>query len=404
MRCRKIVRPIAVLAVGLLCTWPGQASARSGQSVERESQPRQMSAEIPSRYGDHDEITASSGYLVGGEGAKGDVMQYRGERIWTGPGSATVLVREPENTGFLMGTVRTHGHTYTVLMNRFSGDQSFMSGGIAKNVKLHGMTGQGEPILPKVDARVAGWGQPCTIWKDAVILHDGLKCHFMLTDQIRDPKTHRIRDFPSAPEIRELTKARREQSFYDEPLWFGTFYQEPIEFEARSGEEMRDVERKIREAGDTSRSGLQLHVIAHSPETDFSKLPPYETVMHFMWDEVEWRPGRDAARTAAAPPSRTYSKEFDERLKKDITRYIKRNPYLDHKEMDVQVDDGVVTLLGVVDTTAEAEDVREYAQKAGAREVRDELVATAVVEGDWEGLSAPFGSSSDSGTFDYFNF
>ncbi len=392
----KSVQAIVVLTVGLLCTWPDQAGARTGQSRDRMSgQERQQAGSIaPAGYSDYYEITARSGYLVGGEGATGDVMQYRGERIWTGPGSATVLVHERNNTGFVMGTVRTHGHTYTVLMNQFKGEQPFMSGGIAKNVKLHGLTEQGGPVLPKVWAYLAGWGAPCTVWKDAEILYEDLKCHFMLTEQVRDPRTHRIPDFPSKQEMRELTKSKRQQTFYEEPIDFGS-----------DQRDIEDIEQQIREAGDTSREGLQLHLMAHSPETNFNNLPPYETVMHFMWDDVQWRSGPGSPRTAAAAsPGRTYTKEFDQKLKRDINRYIKRNPFLDHDEIDVRVNDGVVTLAGVVDTRAEAEDVKEYAQQAGARDVQDELVPVATVEGDWDERSAPFGPSSGSGTFDYFTF
>jgi hypothetical protein len=35
-------------------------------------------------------------------------------------------------------------------------------------------------------------------------------------------------------------------------------------------------------------TGLQLHVIAHSQKQNPSNLSPYETAMHFMWDDVQW--------------------------------------------------------------------------------------------------------------------
>ncbi|HJT21799.1 MAG TPA: BON domain-containing protein [Nitrospira sp.] len=301
--------------------------------------PAQASSPFPSRYGNYFEVTASDGMLIGGEGRTGDSMRYRGEHIWPGPGSATVLVREDRNTGVVMGTVRTNGHTYTVLMNRFGGERPYQSGGIAKFVTLHGLTRQGGPILPKTYAYLAGWGSPCTVWKDDSVLYDKFDCHFMLTEGVRDPVTGEVPGFPDKRDVRELLRGQQ---------WQGDY------------EHNRNTKRRIRDAGDISRMGLQLHVFAHSPERDTGHLPPYETAMHFLWTDVQWW---SSPQISGEPPAG--------RADEDIKHIVRRK--LKNDDIKVNVDQGRVTLTGTAKSAVEKHHAYFAAWAPGVTSVRNEI-------------------------------
>ncbi len=297
------------------------------------------SSPFPSRYGNYFEVTASDGMLIGGEGRTGDSMRYRGENIWSGPGSATLLVREDRNTGVVMGTVRANGHTYTVLMNRFGGERPYQSGGIAKFVTLHGLTRQGAPILPKTYAYLAGWGSPCTVWKDDSLLYDKFDCHFMLTEGVRDPVTGEVPGFPDKRDVRELLRGQR---------WQGDY------------ERNENTRRRIRDAADVSRMGLQLHVVAHSPERDTGHLPPYETAMHFLWMNVQWW---SSPQISGEPPAG--------RADEDIAHIVRRK--LPDDDIQVRVDQGRVTLTGTANSAVEKHHAYFAAWVPGVTSVRNEI-------------------------------
>lgn len=90
----------------------------------------------------HAHFSAKQGYLVGGEGKTGNSVRYDGSAIWEGPSYAVVDVDPKDNKGMLLGIVRTHGHTYTILMTKFEGKTQFMDGGIATDLVLrHHRTG-----------------------------------------------------------------------------------------------------------------------------------------------------------------------------------------------------------------------------------------------------------------------
>ncbi len=346
---------VFVLGAGIIAA----ASAFAALSGERDLQAGGGSP-YPSRYGDYFEVTARDGMLVGGEGRTGDSMRYRGKNVWTGPGTATVLVRERNNTGIVTGHVRTNGHTYTVFMNQFRGDRPYQSGGIASFVNLHGLTKHGEAILPKTFAYVAGWGGPCRVWKDADILYDGFECHFMLTEEVRDPETGEVPDFPDRREVRQVLRGQR---------WQGDY------------EENQEIKERIRESGTADRTGLQLHLFAHSSKRNMANVPPYETVMHFVWNDVDWwsGPRRPAAGTEGQP---------DRDIKRAIRRELKSNAMIDPRDVEVTVKDGRVTLSGRVDSRRAKRAAEDVAmQFEGVSEVKNRL-KVAETQGEPQGLDA----------------
>lgn len=320
------------------------ASPAPGGIVEQ-GDMREAGPPDSSRNGDYFEITARGGMLIGGEGRTGDAMRYRGEHVWSGPGTATVSVRERNNTGVVIGNVRTNGHTYTVMMNRFRGDRPYQSGGIAKFIDLHGLTRRGEPILPKTFAYLAGWGSPCTVWKDADILYDDVECRFMLTEQVRDPDTGAIHDFPSRGEVREILRGTR---------WQGDYQRN------------REIKERIRRSGSPDRHGLQLHLFAHAPERNFGNLPPYETAMHFVWNDVRWWRGPRG-------PVDGRRREADRALERTVRRQLKLNAMIDPQDVQVSVRNGRVTLTGIVDSAIEKNQAYVSAWAPGATSVRNDI-------------------------------
>lgn len=327
------------LGCGLLAWWPVEAAMPEHTSP------------FPTRYRDHYEISASDGMLIGGEGRTGDSMRYQGKRIWRGPGAASVLVDQRSNAGIVMGSIRTKGHTYTVLMDHFSGEKPFQGNGIARFVELHGLTKHGEPILPRVFAYLAGWGRPCTVWKDAQVLYHGFSCHFMLTEKVRDPESGEIEDFPGKEDIAELLKAERGQGDYTH---------------------RRSTRRQIAESADSDHAGLQLHVIAHTNKEDLSSVPPYETAMHFMWNDVHWwsGPQRSTANVQAG--------SSDKQIERMIKQELKNSPIMDAQDIDVRVKKGDVTLAGTADSAVEKNHAYFSAWVPGVKAIHNQIA----VQGD----------------------
>ncbi len=208
-------------------------------------------------------IDGDRGYLVGGEGRTGDSFRYDGSEIWTGPGQAVIAVDDQRNQGLVMGTVTTHGHTYTIVLDRFSGDKPFMDGGIASNVRIHGTTGNGPPVLPEVLAYLAGWGR-ADVYKDGKLLYQDYDAHFMLTQGTRDKTTHRVAF--SGPGKLMQAKQRGDRKAV--------------------AAAKREIAAAAVQAIDPGT--MQLHVVAHSERKKAGNFPPFETFIHFMWDEITW--------------------------------------------------------------------------------------------------------------------
>ncbi len=214
----------------------------------------------------HAHFSASQGYLVGGEGKTGNSVRYDGSMIWEGPSYATVDVDPKANEGVVMGIVRTHDHTYTILFTEFNGTESFMDGGIATDLTLHGTSGQGAPIFPKLSTPVAGWGK-ATVFKDDDVLYKQYPAHFMLTEAGRDEETHQVQ-FLEPDRLKNFITASSSET---------------------SSENMQEIKADIHKTEDSvNPRTLQLHIVAHSNDQDEENIPPYDNFIHFMWDKITW--------------------------------------------------------------------------------------------------------------------
>ena len=208
-------------------------------------------------------ISATKAYLIGGEGDTGNSFRYDGSEVWTGPGQATIIVDEVNNVGTVEGTVTTHGHTYKIVMKEFKGGKPFMNGGVARDLYLHGTTGHGPPVLPKVWTYLAGWGH-ADVYKDGQLLHKNVHAHFMLTQGTRDKTTHRV-DFAGPKRLMMAKKSG-----------------DPAKIKAA----MQEIDEAASRAINTHT--MQLHVVAHSEKKNPKHFPPFDWFTHFMWDEITW--------------------------------------------------------------------------------------------------------------------
>lgn len=241
--------------------WSEGQTARAGTA-------RQM---FPDRYNDFYQVTARNGYLVGGEGNTGDSMRYDGSMIWEGPGQASVVVRDQDNNGLVMGTVRTHGHTYTVVMTTFKGEKPFMDGGIATDLFLHGTSGHGAPVLPFTWAPIAGWGK-ATVFKDDDVLYKNFEGHFMLTTAVRNESSYKV-DFLDPERVEKLIVTKEDIGGQGDKM---------------SQAEVKATRQAIEEKAAVNPNSFQLHILALSPKKNPEHLPPHEQAVHFMFNEITW--------------------------------------------------------------------------------------------------------------------
>ena len=214
----------------------------------------------------HAHFSAAKGYLVGGEGQTGNSVRYDGSKVWEGPSYAVVDVDPKSNKGVAMGIVRTHNHTYTILFTDFMGKESFMDGGIATDLTLHGTTGKGAPLFPKVKAPVAAWGK-ATVFKDDEVLYKQYPAHFMLTEGVRDKETHQVH-FLEPDRLKSFIAASGKE---------------------KSEEDIQSIKKDIQESQKhVNPDSLQLHMVAHSTSKQKDNIPPFDEFIHFMWDQVTW--------------------------------------------------------------------------------------------------------------------
>jgi hypothetical protein len=144
-------------------------------------------------------LEASDPLLIGGYG---DNFSYDGTKVASLTGDADLLVDVDNNFGIGIVSVRGQiqpekGKTYSGLIKmvyRFGAEgdfPAFAEGGVVDYIYLHGDSGNGPPVMPKVRAFVAAWG-PVDIYVNGELVYNNLDGHIMYTEQVRDPETRAI--------------------------------------------------------------------------------------------------------------------------------------------------------------------------------------------------------------------
>lgn len=214
--------------------------------------------EVKSFPGSHKaiwQLEGSQPYLIGGYG---DNFSYSGENVKSLTGEASVLVDAEQNIGII--TVVVNGTIHPEKDKVYSGQIKlvyqvlptdgplFWEGGVADFVYIHGDTGQGPPVMPKLRTFLASWA-PVDVYVDGKLVYEALDGHMMYTERSRDPRTQAI-----------YADASR------------TSYYSPME--PGKGYVVAPDEK-------------ELHFVAHSTVKDPDNFPPHTVWIHLNFEEVK---------------------------------------------------------------------------------------------------------------------
>jgi hypothetical protein len=209
--------------------------------------------------GEHDPVwhlEATSPLLIGGYG---DNFNYAGDMTVPYEGEAEVLLDAEQDTGTMVatftGTINPEkDKTYTgeikLVYNVTPTDgPAFWEGGVADFIFLHGDTGQGPPVMPKIRSFASAWG-PADLYVDDQLIYEGLDGHMMFTERSRDVTTLAIyaddtrtsfyspmepsKGFIAAPDERELhfvahSTVPDENNFPPDSVWIHLNFQDVTE-------------------------------------------------------------------------------------------------------------------------------------------------------------------------------
>lgn len=137
-------------------------------------------------------FVGTRGYLVG-DPKGNDRFDYGGSDIRWVDGGIVANLDPDKGTGTIVASFFYEGDKYVFIQEQMQR--------IVTNQELHGNTGTGPAVLPKVFTYVATWG-PTTVWKNGRILYENIPGHMMLTESVRDEVTHKV-DFKGPMKVKE---------------------------------------------------------------------------------------------------------------------------------------------------------------------------------------------------------
>ena len=186
-------------------------------------------------------------------GEYGHNFAYDGKKVRPVEGKAIVDVNSETNTGSVVIELKNVKHQLSadeviegdvrIVMEYFEGEQPFKQGSIAENLYLHGDSGNGPPVMPKLFTFLAGWGL-VDIYVDGEIKYEGLDAHIMYTEGARINN-----------------KIMKDD---------GTVYNPKLKSES----------------GFTDSSKREFHIVAHSTDEDKDNFPPNSRWIHLNFQEV----------------------------------------------------------------------------------------------------------------------
>ena len=242
---------IFLAAFGVLAGFTGI----TGQSLlfsDSETAGVQSVARFPGSHNPVWNLRATKPLIIGGYG---DNFNYDGSRVRELKGEAIAELNTEKNTGkmevVLNGTINPEkGKFYTgeiqIVYRIASEGPPFWEGGVADFVLLHGNTKQGPPVMPKVRAFVAAWGE-ADVYVDGKLIYEGLDGHMMYTERTRDVATRAI-------------YSRDSSGFYSP--------KDPANFSIADP------------------NGREIHFVVHSNNMDKGNFPPHNVWIHLNFEEV----------------------------------------------------------------------------------------------------------------------
>ena len=223
--------------------------------------------------GEHDPIwhlKATNGLLIGGYG---DNFSYDGSKVVAVPGEAEVLLDAEKDTGTISATFtgtinpekdKTYSGEIKLVYNQFMGMMPFQEGGVADFVYVHGDTGQGPPVMPKLRTFLGSWG-PADVYVNGELVYQGLDAHIMLTERARDLTTYAV-------------YADADRTAFYSPM-------EPSKGHIVAPDEW------------------ELHFMLHSTAEDPDNFPPYTVAIHLNFGTVEELPVPAVLPETGQPPT-----------------------------------------------------------------------------------------------------
>ncbi len=196
-------------------------------------------------------VEAERARIIGGYG---DNFDYNGTKTQYTRGEAKGEFEDETDTGYIEAWIKVPegvypegAGTYRIVAKNWeeAPNATWMDGGIASCLTLHGATGRGAPVLPEVFAYISGWGK-ADVYKDDELIYEGLEFHFMVTNGARDPETHAVHNSTRTG------------------FWSPT-----------------DPENAY-----IHRYDIVLHVIAQSLEPDPKNFPPYTVFFNWNFEDV----------------------------------------------------------------------------------------------------------------------
>jgi len=186
-------------------------------------------------------------------GEYGHNFAYDGEKVRPVEGKATVNVNSETNTGSVVVELKNAKHQLSadeviegdikLVLEEFEGPQPFKQGSIAENLYLHGDSGNGPPVMPKLFTFLAGWGT-VDIYVNGELAYEDLDAHIMYTEGARINN-----------------KIMKED---------GTIYNPTLKSES----------------GFTDSSKREFHIVAHTTDEDENNFPPNSKWIHLNFQEV----------------------------------------------------------------------------------------------------------------------
>jgi len=196
------------------------------------------------------ELTATEGRIIGGYG---DNFRYDGENVRPVGGQAVLRIDTDAQEGVVEARVFTTSESGPLVIAQgvsLEGEIRLVmevgdpSTRLAEYLYLHGDSGNGPPVMPKLFNYLTGWG-PLDIYANGRLIYKGLAGHLMFSEGSRRPDGTIRRDD-------------------------GTIYSPKL----------------LAERGFTNPERTEFHLVAHTTEPDANNFPPNTVWVHLQFSRV----------------------------------------------------------------------------------------------------------------------
>ncbi|MFQ6115932.1 MAG: hypothetical protein ACE5NG_17870 [bacterium] len=238
MKRKRMALISIITATLLIATLPALATAHKEEHKKAKWHLRGTNAIIVGGYGDNFDYGGGNTRAIKGHAkVKVNADQDAGKVVAEIKGSIN-----PADGLWLDGKIK-------IVMKYFDGPAPWMQGGIAEDLFLHGATGRGPPVMPKVRTFLGGWGT-ADVYLNGKLVCEDLDAHFMYTDGARDE------------DYKVWLNATH--------LWNPMYGMPPMSLN-----------------GTVDPNDRELHIVVHSTVPDSNNFPPHDFWIHLNFEEVK---------------------------------------------------------------------------------------------------------------------